>query len=129
MNWSLRALLLMVATVAVALFVIRENYRYHNFVLGLYLLLTTIVIVGSIPRKSSLRAGFLGASIFGVLYLAFVLKGGFGVETNSEAQSLRGNAVDGFALVSLAFMASQLCAMLVWPRNEERKHDEPKETT
>jgi hypothetical protein len=125
MNWSLRAMFMLIATVAVALYVIRGSYGYYILDLGLFILLTTVAMVGAIPAKSMFRPGFIGTSIFGALYFVFVLKAGFGIDTNNEANALLGNARLGMRLLGLSFLASQFCAMIIWPRNEmDMKNEE-----
>jgi hypothetical protein len=122
MKWSLRAMLLLTAIVGTALGVSRMFWvptaPNHNLFLGFYLVLLAATGVAAFPRATPLRPGFMGAFIFGILYLVCVLNAGFGVMSYSQAQVFAQETVVGYALLGLSFMTSQLCAILVWPKNE-----------
>jgi hypothetical protein len=115
-------MLLAVAVVASVLGVYRifwnPAHPNHQMLLGAYILLTCVAVIASIPPRSRLRGAFLGASLFGSFYFVFVLKCGFGLETIHDSKSLANNTVIGFALFGVSFLASQLCVLLVWPREE-----------
>jgi hypothetical protein len=83
--------------------------------LGAYLVITAAVVVAAAPKAARWRGGFLGASIFGVAYLVCVLKGGFDLETIYDSQRLVRTVKLGLALLPIAFLLSQLGAMLAWP--------------
>ena len=125
MRWSLRALLLIIAVVATALGIIQTfwisgspigaNYRLF---LAFYLLLLAVAIVSAIPAAARFRAGFIGASIFGALYLLCVLNAGFGGLDYSAASVFVKRTLLGYAMLGLSFMTAQLTAMLVWPGSD-----------
>ncbi len=128
MKWTLSTLLMAVATCAAVFAVYRmawESARTNHFVLlGAYLLVTCVAIVAAASPQSRWRSGFIGAALFGVAYLACVLKGGFGLETIYDAQALAKYTRLGLALLGVAFLATQLCTMLVRPDFKPRPADE-----
>lgn len=104
----------------------------HQVLLGGFIGLTCVAIVAAIPAQSRLRGGFLGASLFGIGYLICVLKGGLGLETIYDSQALAKNTILGFALFGVSFLASQLGAMVAWPRAmtsvpRNAEHSQPRE--
>lgn len=125
MFWHLRTLFLAVAVVAVGLGIARAfwtpTYPNYRMYLGFYLVVVSTCIVAAIPRAAKFRGGFLGASAFGVSYGISALNAGFGVETDRQAQAFIDHTISGLVFAGLAFLASQLVSMLVWPR---RAHPE-----
>ena len=119
MNWNLRTVLLAVAVVAALLAVWRGFWEAtrtnHHLLLGLYLLLVLSAAVTACRPGAELRGGLIGASLFGVVYLVCVLKGGFGLENIYDAQALAKYTRLGFALLGLSFLVTQLSTMLLSP--------------
>ena len=125
MRWSLCAMLLFTAIVGAALGILRVFWipasPNHSLYMGFYIVLLSAAGVAAFPRATPLRPGFIGASFFGVLYLVCVLSAGFGVMNYSQGQVFVRRTLLGCALMGLSFMTSQLCGILVWPKNEVPK--------
>jgi hypothetical protein len=119
LKWSLRQVLLLVATVAIGLFIFRTHLPQPYFTFAFYLMLTSIAIVEAIRARGPLRAGFLGTSIFGIFYLVCVLKGGLEIKTYSGFQEFNQKTEMGLAFLSLAFLIAYLCAMFAWPSDKD----------
>jgi hypothetical protein len=121
-------MLLLVAIVATALGIVRAywltTWPNHQLSLGFYLLLVSVAIVAAIPSTTPCRPGFIGASIFGILYLVCGLNAGFGIESYSSAEVFMRRTLLGFPFVALSFMIAQLCAMLMSPRSEAPRKSE-----
>jgi hypothetical protein len=119
MQWNLRALFLLIAAAAGVLGVLRgfwvRTSPNHQLLLSVFLLVLSAIVVSAIPRNARFRGGLIGVAIFGLAYLSFVLKGGFGSRTFSEAQHLVRQIYMGFCLLPVAFLLSHLCVMLFWP--------------
>ena len=122
MQWSLRAILLFVAIVAISLGIVRAYWRTNwpnsQLALAFYLLLVSVVIVAATDGTVRYRVGFLGASIFSVLYLVCGLNAGFGFESYSEGQLLMKRTLLGFPLVVLSFLTTQFCVIVLSPRDK-----------
>jgi hypothetical protein len=124
-------MLLMVAVVATALAIaqifwvagiaIGSNYR---LLLAFFLLLVSVAIVAAIPAAARFRPGFIGASLFGVLYLLCILNDGFKPLDGSYAEVFVRRTLLGYAMLGLSFMSAQLIAVLVWPAPDAQNKDD-----
>jgi hypothetical protein len=118
MQWNLRALFLLIAVVAMTFGVLRwfwdSTRPNHQLLLAFYLMLLSAIFVSAFPSNARFRGGLVGAVVFGLAYLAFVLKGGFGFHTLSEAKIFVRHVYMGLALLPVSFLLSQLCTMLIW---------------
>jgi hypothetical protein len=122
MQWSLRAMLLLVAIIAISLGIVRAYWQTtwpnSQLALAFYLLLTSVAIVAAARSAVRYRAGFLGASIFSLLYLVCGINAGFGFESYSEGQLLMRRTLLGFPFVALSFLTTQFCVIVLSPQNE-----------
>jgi hypothetical protein len=128
MQWSLRALFLAVAVAALAFGVVRSFWRItlpnHDLLLAFYLVLISAIVVSAFVANARFRGGLIGAALFGVAYLAFILRGGFGVQTPHDALLFVRDLQLGLALLLVSFLLSQLGAMLFW-RNQPPEAKQP----
>ena len=87
----------------------------HHLLLGVYLLLVSSITVASLSPKVLFPYGLRGASLFGICYLLIVLRGGFGLETIYDSQTLERKTIIGFGLIGLAFFTSHFWTILLTP--------------
>jgi hypothetical protein len=130
MQWNLRALFVAIAVVAGACGALRAFWQdllpNHDLLLGLYLLVLSGIVVTSTTRQARSRGGLIGGAIFGIAYFVFVLRGGFGIVSFSEAQVFVRHIYIGLALLPVAILWSQLCTMLLWPNKPaEQERQQP----
>jgi hypothetical protein len=128
MQWSLRALFLVVAVAALTFGVWRWFWRTtlpnHDMILAFYLVLLSAIAVAALSANARFRGGLIGASVFGVAYLACVLRGGFGVQSYQDALLFVRDVYLGLALLLVSFLLPQLCTMLFWS-NRTPEGDSP----
>jgi hypothetical protein len=115
MRWSIRQLLLLVATVGVALVLIKLRWNELYLTFTVYLLLIALSIVAAIRLQSAIRAGFTGSATFGILYLICVLKAGLPFKDFSAFVEFNRHTQMGMEFLALAFLASSLVASFVAP--------------
>ena len=113
MKWSIRQLLMLVATVAVALVVLRICWNELYLTFTVYLLLIALSIVAVIRFRNAIRAGFAGAAIFGFLYLICVLKAGLPFKDFSAFMEFNRNTEMGMEFLALSFLSSTLVASVI----------------
>ena len=122
MQWSLRALFLAVAVAALTFGVWRWFWRptlpNHDLILAFYLVLLSAITVSAFAVNTRFRGGLIGATVFGVAYLACILRGGFGVKSYQDALVFGRDVNLGLALLLVSFLLSQLCAMLFWSKSD-----------
>lgn len=131
MRWSLSALLLVMAIVACAFGIFTafwdRSHPNHTILLGAFILLVTVSSVAAVFGSETFRVAFIGASIFGIAYLIFVLHCGFGLETIYDSEHLARNTKIGFAWLGVSFLASKLAQMTTWPNSTSQttpSHDQ-----
>lgn len=130
MRFSLASLLLLVAIAAVYLATATAFWEpagtNYSLLLGFFLLAICLAGVSAFFGGAKYRPAFAGASVFGVAYLAFVLKGGFGLKFIQDAQALARNSMIGFPLLVIAFLATHWIVMITTPlADKERNNSEP----
>lgn len=130
MRFSLAALLLLVAIVAASVGTVTAFWERggtnYSLLLGLFLLVVSSAVMAAVFGGAKFRPAFAGASLFGVVYLAFVLRGGFGLQFIYDAQALAKNTIIGFPLLATAFLATHWIVMITTPlADKERSNGEP----
>jgi hypothetical protein len=111
LRFNLLDLFLLVAIAAGAFATYRAFWNpqlanHHQLLLGLHLAVVSLATAGVFSDRPIIRWRCLAMAIFGWSYFAFVLQGGFGVETASEAELLARNAKVGLAFVALTGLAA-----------------------
>jgi hypothetical protein len=130
MRFSLAALLLLVAIVAASVATATTFWDPGNtnypLLLGVFLLVVCLSIVSAIFGGVKFRPAFAGTSLFGIVYLVFVLQGGFGLQYIQDAQAMVKKTTIGFPLLGIAFLATHFIVMVLGPpANKERNNIDP----
>lgn len=92
--------------------------------LGIYLVVLSGIAVAASTRRARFQGGVIGSAVFEFAYFVLVLRGGFGVESLSEAQEFVRHIYIGLALLPVAFFWSQLCTMLVAANKAKAQNDQ-----
>lgn len=123
MRFSLASLLLLVAIVAALVGTVvaswNPNHSNYRLFLGLFVLAVGLLATGAYFGGRRFRPAFAGGTLFGVAYLAIVLRGGFGVTMATQAESLAHECKTGFALLGIATLASYWITTVCSPESHQ----------
>jgi hypothetical protein len=124
MRFSIRTLLLVTAVVAASLG-IHLGFRsssHPNYVLwlGWYLIAVSLLTMLCFAQGARLLSAYRAATIFGWAYFICVLKGGFWIETFSQAEEFAANTRMGLAFMGLCFLIAATAMVIASPLGSKR---------
>src|ERR1051325_7028137 len=124
MRFSIRTLLAVTAVVAASLG-IHLGFRsssHPNYVLwlGWYLVAVSLLSMACFAQGARLLTAYRATTIFGWVYFLFVLKGGFWIETFSQAEEFSIHTRMGLAFMGLCFLVAATAITIVSPLKNEQ---------